>query len=249
MCTQHTAQEAARSSHADQGKRRTGTFVTTFLIRKLTLQTLKLPTNDVQSLVCSTFSETTSLNAYTLLLYTHLVHTSCTHILYTHLVHTLYTHLVHTPLQLQTTSKENAGAQKNVMSLITRNRITVYFTEITWLVSLTLCNSKCAWKVGSAKRVVGPKPDSPTTCYGHDLCTSLPPHAHTHYTHLHTHTHTCAHMHTHTCTHTHTHTQQKLGIYGKGKSSETVTRRKLYCGSGKTCPCESERGDLSRERE
>ena len=166
---------------------------------------------------------------------------SCTHI--------LYTHLVHMPLQLQTTSKENAGAQKNVMSLITRNRITVYFTEITWLVSLTLCNSKCAWKVGSAKRVVGPKPDSPTTCYGHDLCTSLPPHAHTHYTHLHTHTHTCAHMHTHTCTHTHTHTQQKLGIYGKGKSSETVTRRKLYCGSGKTCPCESERGDLSRERE
>ena len=43
-----------------------------------------------------------------------LIHTSvheCTH--------------THTCLQLQTTSKENAGVQKNVVSLITRNRITV----------------------------------------------------------------------------------------------------------------------------
>ena len=39
-----------------------------------------------------------------------------------------YTHLcTHTLdyIQLQTTSKENAGVQKNVVSLITRNRITV----------------------------------------------------------------------------------------------------------------------------
>ena len=70
----------------------------------------------------------------------------------------------------------------------------------------------------------------------HNICT------------CHTHTHLHAHTHVHTHAHTRTHTQQKLGIYGKGKSSETVTRRKLYCGSGETCPgrgSEGEWGGLS----
>ena len=147
-----------------------------------------------------------------------------------------YTHLcTHTlGLQLQTTSKENAGVQKNVVSLITRNRITV--CKSVYIHVPTLRNVMFVYLLHSEILVV-------------NICTSLlPPFTHTHPHTLHTHTcthatHTTRYTHYTRYTHTHAHTlhtlhapfQQKLGIYGKGKCSETVTRSKCsvcYCETG-----------------
>lgn len=123
-CAHNTAQEATRSSHADQGKGRIGTFVTTFLIRKLTLQTLKLPTkwHTLQSLICSsTFSETDitriSQCIYTLLLYTH-AYCSCR------------------PLARRMLGHRRMLCH-SLQGIASRYEALSTFLEITWLVAIT----------------------------------------------------------------------------------------------------------------
>ena len=129
----------------------------------------------------------------------------------THLSMHIHSPLVHTCLlQLQTTSKENAGAQKNVMSLITRNRITVCFEYLSG------DNMTCSYHfwhcvIQSAhvglQRVVGPKPEQPDH---HDsvvkICVLFFPHL----------SHARTHARTHTHTHTHTHTA-KVGYLWQGE--------------------------------
>ena len=178
----HTAQETARSSHADQGKGRTGTFVTSITLQTLFYLQWNLAANEhkfASHVLCVLPSVELTQHVS--------IHTS---------VHK-HTH-THSWLQLQTTSKENAGVQKNVVSLITRNRITV-------------CKCVYMYLLHSEILVVNI----------YVLPSSHLSHMHTH---IHTHTHTHPHTHTPThATHTYTHLSSKSWVSMAKESAQKLS--------------------------